>query len=40
MSLIHHGAMNAIRNIRSIDSDDPPPPIRAQDHNTTRSNRN
>jgi len=39
MSLMHHGAMNAIRNIRSIDSDDPSPPVRAQDHNTTRSNR-
>lgn len=39
MSSIHQGAMNAIRNVRSIDSDDPAPPVRAQDHNTTRSNR-
>ena len=39
MSSLHQGAMNAIRNIRSIDSDDPPPPIRAQDHNSRRSNR-
>ena len=39
MSLVHEGAMNAIRNIRSIDSDDPSPPVRAQDHNSRRSNR-
>jgi len=40
MSMVHQGAMNAIRNVRSIDlDDDPDPPVRAQDHNTTRSNR-
>ena len=39
MSLVHQGAMNAIRNVRSIDLDEPAPPVRAQDHNTTRSNR-
>ena len=38
-SLIHQGAMNAIRNVRSVDYDVPAPPVRAQDHNTTRSNR-
>ena len=40
MSMVHQGAMNAIRNVRSVDlDDDPDPPVRAQDHNTTRSNR-
>ena len=39
MSLVHQGAMNAIRNVRSIDLDEPAPPVRAQDHNSTRSNR-
>lgn len=39
MSSIHQGAMNSIRNIRAVASDDLPPPVRAVDHNTTRSNR-
>jgi len=39
MSVVHEGAMNAIRNIRAVTPDDPAPPVQAQDHNTTRSNR-
>ena len=39
MSSMHQGAMNAIRNIRAVVPDDPAPPVRAVDHNTTRSNR-
>ena len=39
MSSMHQGAMNVIRNIRAVVPDDPPPPVRAVDHNTTRSNR-
>lgn len=38
-SLIHQGAMNAVRNVRSVDFDVPAPPVMAQDHNSTRSNR-
>ena len=39
MSSIHEGAMNSIRNIRAVVPDDPPPLVRAVDHNTTRSNK-
>lgn len=39
MSSMHQGAMNAIRNIRAVVPDDPAPPVRAVDHNSTRSNR-
>ena len=39
MSVVHEGAMNAIRNIRGVTPADPAPPVQAQDHNTTRSNR-
>ena len=39
MSVVHEGAMNAIRNIRAVTPDVPAPPVQAQDHNTTRSNR-
>ena len=38
MSSMHQGAMNAIRNIRAVVPDDPAPPVRAVDHNSTRSN--
>ena len=39
MSVVHEGAMNAIRNIRAVTPDVPAPPVQAQDHNSTRSNR-
>ena len=39
MSVVHEGAMNAIRNIRAVTPADPAPPVQAQDHNSTRSNR-
>ena len=39
MSAVHEGAMNSIRNVRSVAPDDPPPPVRAVDHNSARSNK-
>lgn len=35
----HDTAMNSIRNVRSVGPDEPPVPVRAIDHNSTRSNR-
>jgi cold shock CspA family protein len=40
MSVVHEGAMNAIRNIRAVTPDDPAPPVSdCACHNSTRSNR-
>ena len=40
MSVVHEGAMNAIRNIRAVTPDDPAPPVNdCGCHNSRRSNR-